>query len=235
MFALIYLFAAALLGSASIFLGWPWFPPFLQATLIFPLYLFHILNRDTRRALVHMLVWALVTSAATILITVLDAQTAQQAIWRSTDYHNEMFHWIRTGVGPESTPSQFIPQHIWHYALFLGVSLITLGWGGLVMGAALLNYMNYYVGTLVLAATHPTNAVLVGWPPYAMIRVVAYVCGAVALSDFVVAVVLRKNVWDRRVTRTYLLWSAGLFGVDIVVKFFLAPVWRRVLERALSG
>ncbi|MBU1698969.1 MAG: hypothetical protein KJ831_02380, partial [Candidatus Eisenbacteria bacterium] len=188
----IYLFLATLMGSLSIFSGLKWAVPFVQATLIFPLYLYHVINRESGRAVLHMILWAVLSSAIVVTITILRPELAEKAILRSTGYRDEMFLWIGTGIGPEGTPSQFIPQHILHYVVFLGVSLITLGWGGLVMGAILLNYMNYYVGALVLEAGHPTMAALLGWPPYAAIRVIAYICGAIAVSDLMISMILRR-------------------------------------------
>lgn len=230
-----YLFLAAVLGSASVLTGWKWLPPLLQATLIFPLYLYFILNRERAKALGHMLLWALITAVATIVITVLWPEKAQEAIVRGVEYKDEMFHWINTGVGAESTPSQFIPQHVLHYAVFLAISFITLGWGGLLMGSVLLNYMNFYVGALIVGAAHPEMAAAFGWPPYAVLRVVGYICGAVALADVFVSVIMRRNVWERAVTRRFMGWSVALFLLDMAVKAFLAPHWRTILQNAAGG
>lgn len=230
-----YLFLAALLGSASILTGWRWLPPLLQATLIFPLYLYFIVNRERAKAVGHMLLWALVTTVATIVITVIWPERAQEAIVRGAEYRDEMFYWIDTGIGPESEPSQFVPQHALYYAVFLVINLLTLGWGGLMMGAVLLNYMNFYVGDLILGAAHPEMAAAFGWPPYAVIRVIGYVCGAVALADLFVSVILRRNVWERSVTRKFMGWSLALVLLDIGVKAVLAPHWRTLLQNAAGG
>jgi hypothetical protein len=230
-----YVVLAGILGSASIFLGVPWIPPLFQATAIFPLFLYFIINRERARAVGVMALWALITTAATIAVTALAPEVAERAVFRGTEYRDEMFLWIDTTVGPESTPSQFIPQHILHYVVFIVVSFVTVGWGGLVMGCVLLNYMNFYVGSLVLEAAQPAMAVAVGWPPYAAIRVIGYIVGAVAVSDLFVTAVLRRNVWEPSVTRRYLGWSLALFLTDIAVKTLTAPLWRRLLADAAGG
>jgi hypothetical protein len=231
----VYLALAALAGGASLLTGWMWLPPFLQATLVFPVYLYFILNRWRGRAVAGMLLWALLTSIVTILITVSRPETAAGAVFNGAAYRDEMMAWIRTGVGAESTPAEFIPVHALHYGLFLAGSLLTLGWAGLVMGAVLLNYMNFYVGSLVLAAERPELAALFGWPPYAVIRVAGYIMGAVALSDFATAVVLRRNPWERSVTKRLLGLSVLFFVSDVLVKIVVAPWWRRLLAWIAGG
>ena len=63
-------------------------------------------------------------------------------------YRDEMFHWIRTGEGREGRPAEFIPQHVLHLAGFVALSLATASAASMALGAALMNYMGFYVASL---------------------------------------------------------------------------------------
>ena len=73
---------------------------------------------DLRLAVARMLIWALTMAVvATLLSYAWPAQT-DALFLRGEAYRMEMFAWVLTGQGAESTPSQFIPQQIGHAALF---------------------------------------------------------------------------------------------------------------------
>ena len=144
-----------------------------------------------------------------------------------------MFGWIRTGVGAEGSPRLFFPQHFLHYGLTLAFSLLTAGLAGLVLGAVLLNYMNYYVGALVAQGARPILGCLFGWPIWAELRVVAFVLGAIAAAQAGLALGARWAPWDPRAIRRTFLWSAVFFLADLLIKALLAHPWRTLLVRAL--
>jgi hypothetical protein len=180
-----------------------------------------------------MIFWALVVSVCTIEATIHFPAASQAAILRSTEYREEMFTWIRAGVGPEGSPRLFLPQHLLHYALTLVASALTAGFAGLVLGAILLNYMNYYVGALVLEGARPVLGSLFGWPVWAMLRVIAFVLGAIAAAQFGLARGAKKAPWDARAVRRTFYWSLAFFVADLAIKALLAHPWRRILLRAL--
>jgi hypothetical protein len=213
----------------------PWLVPLAGATVVFPVYLAGLLAGEIRQTVWRMLGWALLVSVVTVLATTWWPEAVQRHVWRGASYRDEMFHWIRTGVGPESTPSQFFPQHVLHYAVFMTASLLTLGWAGLAMGCALLNYMNFYVGSLVLEAEQPILAALLGWPPYAVIRVVAYVLGATAVTALVLRRLGAGSREGRGRIRRLLGWSVALFAVDILLKMLVAGSWGSLLRRILPA
>ena len=62
-----------------------------------------------------------------------------------------MFAWIRTGAGSEGSPRLFVPQHALHLAAFVALSLATASALSITMGAALMNYMDFYVASLARA------------------------------------------------------------------------------------
>jgi hypothetical protein len=61
-------------------------------------------------------------------------------------YQQEMFAWVRTGVGAEGDATRFLPQHAWHALLFCALSAATGSIASMPMGAALVHYMGQYVG-----------------------------------------------------------------------------------------
>ena len=102
-----------------------------------------------------MLLWALTMGvAATLLSYARPAQTGTLFL-RGEAYQKEMFAWVLTGQGAESTPSQFIPQQAGHALLFSGLALATGGAAAMPMGAVLMNYMGHYVGVLAATSRRP--------------------------------------------------------------------------------
>ena len=83
---------------------------------------------------------------------------------------------------------------------------------------------------MILAAEDPVLTAFLGWPPYAIIRVVAYVLVATALTELFLALASK-----RRVPRRVKAWAAlGVGGViiDILVKSAVAPLWSRLVSWA---
>ncbi len=112
-----------------------------------------------------MLVWALALAVSATLLSYARPWQTDTLFIHGADYRREMFAWVLSGVGAESTPSQFIPQHVMHA---LAVSALALASGGLLampMGAILMNYMGHYVGALAAASAHPGLTMLLGWHP----------------------------------------------------------------------
>jgi hypothetical protein len=182
-----------------------------------------------------MLFWSVCVSLVTIQLSIHVPGIMGETVLRGELYREEMFHYIETGVGAEGSPRQFLPQHLGHYGVTLGVSAVTGGFGGLFLGSVLLDYMNYYVGSLVRLGAEPSLGALVGWPIWSYMRVAGFICGAIAMAHLFFARILGRTKWRGSAFRTCLTWSVGLFLLDIVLKWTLAPVWRTWLERALLG
>ncbi|MBU1949488.1 MAG: hypothetical protein KJ927_12300, partial [Candidatus Eisenbacteria bacterium] len=75
---------------------------------------------------------------------------------------------------------------------------------------------------------------LLGWPPYATIRVIAYICGAIAVSDLMISMILRRNIWNKQITRKFAGWSFLLFLSDIAIKIVIAPQWQKLMSTIIS-
>src|SRR5207249_7337270 len=54
---------------------------------------------------------------------------------------------------------------------------------GIALGAVLVGYMSFYVGSLAAAGGAPGTAFLLGWPPWAVLRVVAFVLVGLCLAE----------------------------------------------------
>lgn len=186
------------------------------------------------RAVGLMLLWSLAVSITVIEVSRWWPEAAARGILQGKEYQAEMLHWIRTGEGAEGDPSLFVPQHLRHYGLTLAASFATAGLAGLGFGAVLLNYMNFYVGTLVDLSAGPLTASLLGWPIWSVLRVIGFVTGAIAAAHLLYGRVLRRAPWNARTAWRMLAVSALFVAGDMVVKALLAPHWRLWLRSALG-
>lgn len=232
--AYLFLAVAALLGTGFVLLPVPWVVATVQAGAAYWVLYQDLQRSDLGAAVRHMLFWALLVSVATVQFTIRAYEPASLSVFHGPAYRDEMFAYIRTGIGAEGSPRQFLPQHFLHYGLTLGISVVTGGLGGLFLGTLLLGYMNYYVGALVHLGADPDLAGVVGWPIWSYARVAGFVCGAIAMAHVFFARLLRRTKWNGRGFRLCLAWSLALFVLDIVLKATLAPLWRQWLAKALG-
>ncbi len=219
--------AAAASAYAGVQIGHPYLLPMLNAALAYPVFIGGVASGKRVRTVAQMLLWALALSVTTVWLTQHSPFKVEAVTLHGSAYRNEMFSWIRSGVGKESTPTQFLPLHALHFAIFCAAAFLTAGFAALAFGAVLLNYMNFYVGSLILHTEHRSLAAIVGWPIYAEIRVIGYVVSAVALAELSRRVFLRRPLtpgWERAL-------GVGLWLVvlDAVVKIAIAPQWRDLL------
>jgi len=224
---------AATLGSYVV--GWavgiPALVPILNTVASYPFMVLALKRGDLRLAVARMLVWALTMGvAATALSYARPAETGQLFI-RAQAYRAEMFEWVLTGRGAESTPSAFIPQHLGHAVLFSTLTLATGGALGMPMGAVLMNYMGHYVGTLAETSAHPARTILLAWHPWAVIRVISFVVIGVVLSAPLLSRIGKFRV-DWMTGRRLVAWASAGLVLDIVLKALLAPTWQRLLLRS---
>lgn len=226
--------AATLLSYA---VGWavgiPIVLPLLNTIASFPLMVLALRRGDLGLAVARMLLWALTMGvAATLLSYARPAQTGILFVGAQS-YRTEMFTWVATGRGRESTPSSFIPQHIEHAALFSALAVASGGALAMPMGAVLMNYMGHYVGTLAESSGRPGRTVVLAWHPWAVIRIVSFVVIGVVLSVPLLSRLLKLRA-DWRHGRRLLLWAAAGLVADIVLKALLAPAWQRLLLRSVG-
>lgn len=211
--------------------GLRWSAPLIAGSLAW-WFLVREPDRSRPRVVGWLLLWAAALSLSFVGLTALFPETAARAIPHARRYWNEMQPWLQTGVGVESTPSAFVPQHLLHLAGFALLSVATAGWGGLVLGAYLLGYMSFYVGMTASLAASPLVAVVLAWHPWSLLRVAAFVLLGVSLSRVLLERRGRHAWWQAE--RRRLVLAAALWGADLGLKALLAPQWPSLLRR-LAG
>lgn len=225
------LVAATVLSYA---IGWilqtPPLVPVFNTLASFPFMVAALKRGDVRLAVARMLVWAATMAVCATTLAYARPWQAGTVFVHGASYRQEMFAWVMTGVGAESSPSRFIPQHARDAAIFAAVDLISGGFGGMAMGAALMNYMATYVGSLAAASRHPLLAALLGWHPWSVIRIGSFVVIGVVLAVPLLSRLLHFRI-DREARRRLLTWAAAGLVVDIALKAALAPAWRNLLVR----
>lgn len=223
--------------GASYALGWainvPALVPVLNTLASFPFMVAALRRGDVRLAVARMLVWALTMAVFATFLAYVRPWEAGRLFVNGAGYREEMFRWVLTGHGAESSPSQFLPLHARDTALFIVLTLVTGGLASMPMGAALMNYMGTYVGSLAAASSHPPLTMILGWHPWAVVRVVSFVIVGVVLSTPVLSRVFRFTA-DRDASRPLLTWAAAGLVVDVLMKAALAPTWQRLLLRIVG-
>jgi len=223
---------AALAGTLAGLKGGKLALPVLQAALIFPLFLYLIRVGEYSRCVFWMCSWAGALGVAVIGFTVgLGPDVVGVSVFRGVDYRDEMFRWIQTGIGREGRIRDFLPEHLIHALSFCLLTALTLGFAGLVMGSVLMNYMSFYVGSLLSTGGLSWQLVLMAWPPWAALRVVGFVCWATALTAWVWRRWMASPP-DRPPYRGLVAGGLVLLAADIVLKWLLASSWQIGLKQA---
>ena len=217
---------------ASYAIGWaigvPILLPILNTLASFPFMVLALRRGDLRLAVARMLLWALTLGTVATMASYARPDQTEALFLRSGPYRVEMFGWVMTGQGAESTPSQFIPQQAGHAALFSALALATGGAAAMPMGAVLMNYMGHYVGTLAASSRRPVLTMMLAWHPWSVIRVISFVVIGVVLSTPLLSRLGKFRV-DWPLGRTLLLWAGAGLIADVVLKTLLAPGWQRLL------
>lgn len=226
---------ALLLWASAPILSWfpvvlggaGWLTPLLSGTAAW-LYLRREHRGPRPRVILVLLTWVALLSASLIFLTLRLPESAAALIPHGVQYWEEMRPYVATGVGKESTPSMFIPEHLTHLLAFGLGSVISAGLGGLILGAFLTGYMSFYVGRLAASSTSPLLAALLGWHPWSLLRVIAFVILGVSLARVMLARPGLRPWW--RQERFWLLAAGLLWCADLGLKAALAGTWSAVLR-----
>ncbi len=222
---------------ASYLLAWlagvPILVPVLNTAAGFPFMVRALRRARVGRAAGLMLVWAAMMGLCASALAWRAPDLSRRLFLNAAPYEREMHAWIDTGAGAESTPREFLPQHALHAGAFAGLSFATGGLLSMPMGAALMNYMGHYVGTVAARSPTPFVAWTLAWHPWSVIRIASYVTLGVLLSAPMLARVgrFRYRLGEHR--RLLALAGTGLL-VDVVVKWLLAPAWSELLRRVVA-
>ena len=225
--------------------------PALATLVVYPVLAALLVQGRHRAAAAATLLWAASLSAAIIASALRDPRGTGAVVLNGDTYRDEMFAFIRTGSGTESDPTRFLPQHLLHLVAFCALSAGSCGLLGIGMGAVLVGYMSYYVGCLAAAGGAPAMALALGWPPWAILRVVAFVLLGIALSDPLLIAIRRRasGAWGpspgsgggepsapraRRSWRSWYIAAGALLVADACLKSLLAPAWAALLRPCLG-
>lgn len=220
--------ATVLSYGAGWLLAVPAAVPFLNTLAAYPFMAGSIRAGRLRRAIGLMLLWAVTMGACATALAWARPAVTSRLFLNAAPYEREMFAWVETGAGRESRPSEFLPQHAAHAAVFAGLSLATGSALSMPMGATLMNYMGHYVGTLARRGGSPW-LLIAGWHPWAVIRVASFVVLGTVLAGPVILFLSRRRWQLTLEARRWLMAATGGLLLDVVLKALLAPVWRRLL------
>ena len=230
------LIIAGTVGSYGLawLIGAPILVPVLNTIASFPFMVLALRARNVKLAIVRMLVWAATLGVCATTLSYVRPLPTNRLFLRGADYRNEMFEWVRTGRGTESSPSVFIPAQARDAAIFSALAIATGGVVAMTMGAVLMNQMGHYVGALAAWSAHPAITMILGWHPWAVIRIASFVVIGVVLAIPVLSRVVGFDADWRGAARTYLPWAAGGLLLDVVLKSLFAPAWQRLLLRVVG-
>ena len=212
--------------------GGGWVLPLVAPLILWPTFAPAVREARYGRAVCAALVWAALLSAGVVAVSQVAPTLAGTRIVNGEPYRIEMFRWIETGVGRENVPADFVPQHLLHLGAFALLSWASAGYLGLTLGAALVAYMSYFVGSFALASGAPFLGAVVAWVPWSVVRVVAFVIlGSVLARPLRLR---RRGAFDRRDLRWIAAALAGI-ALDLLMKATMAPGYGRFLRRFLAG
>ncbi|HEX5758151.1 MAG TPA: hypothetical protein VF121_03060 [Thermoanaerobaculia bacterium] len=212
--------------------GGRWLFPLVAPLALYPAFRERVVARDWRAAWGLAMLWAFLLSAGVVILTLARPEVAAAGILNGEPYREEMFGWIATGEGREADWRAFLPQHLLHLAAFLLLTYVSGGYLGLALGAALVAYMSYFVGSYAAASGAPLLGALAAWVPWSVVRVAAFVL----LGCLLARPLLVRRPWpfDRREARLFALAGAGILA-DVLLKALLARPYGRFLRELARG
>jgi hypothetical protein len=214
-------------------LGVPLLVPILNTMTALVLMTASLRRGHVGQAIARMLLWAATLAlCATVLGYWRTAETGRMFL-NGEAYRQEMFTDLQTGVGAEGNIRQFLPQHALHAGVFSVLALASGSIAAMPMGAALMNYMGFYVGALAAASAHPLEAALLAWVPWALVRIASFVVLGVVFAGPVLGK-LAGFPYRLRQQRGWMAIAAAGLVVDAVMKWACAHVWRDMI-RAAAG
>jgi hypothetical protein len=215
--------AAAVSYPVGLALGQAWLLPLLNAAPAYLVMIARLRRGDRRGAVRAMLAWAAVLAVFGTLAFALWPSAPDAMVINGPAYRDEMLRWIRTGEGSEGSPRLFLPQHLFHLVLFVVLSLATASAVSILMGAALMNYMDFYVASLARSGVPLWAVVALGWQPWALCRVAAFCTLGAVLAE----PLLRRlrGLASTGPVHPYLLAAGAGILADWLLKAALAPRW----------
>jgi len=216
----------------GILIGNKFLLPILNISFSYPFMIYLISRGKRREALKSMLIWALSLIIFGTALFSFFPEKAECTVIKGKEYRDEMFEWIRTGVGRESNPEEFIPQHLLHITIFIILSLISSSFLSILMGSVMVNYMNFYVSQLILHSKNKIIPILLGWHFWSLIRVLSFVILGVLLSEPLLCFIKIKKLEMGKEKALILVSIAGLI-LDIILKTLFAPLTGNIFRKLI--
>ena len=212
--------------------GGQWLLPLLAPLTLYPAFVERVRERDYFKAWQLGIAWAALLSAGVIALTFWMPEAARAGILNGEPYRQEMFTWINTGVGRENDWRAFLPTHVLHFAIFLVLAWVSGGYLGLVLGAVLMGYMSYFVGSYAAASGHPFLGSIAAWVPWSVLRVLAFVL----FGTLFARPLLVRRIWpfEREEGKLMALAASGLLA-DVLIKAFFARGYGVFLRQMAEG
>lgn len=209
-------------------LGHPWVLPVFQTLPVYGLMVWLLRRGAWRSAIRWMWLWAATLGVVGTLWTYRQGPAVAPLVLYGETYRQRMFDWLRTGQGEESNPRQFLRRHGVELGLFVTTSLATASLVSMHGGTVLMNYMSYYVGSLMRHSDAPLWTFLTAWPVYAVLRVLAYVVLGVLLAEPLLYRFdpARRAAYRLRDRGPWLALAMAGLVADVLLKVWLAPLYR---------
>jgi hypothetical protein len=207
--------------------------PLLNIAFAYPVLFTLLVENQRRKAILTMLFWALCMGVFMVFASVNDPARAAVTIFHGTSYAQEMFHWIQTGEGAQGNPLIFIPIHLFHIVVFCILSAVSASFLSLLMGAILMNYMAFYVASLIQASHHSRIAIWMGWHPWSVIRMSSFVILGVILGEPLICKITNRD-YEYTEARPFLWVAIGGLILDVLLKSLLAPWWGLTLRKLIQ-
>ncbi len=208
-----------------------WALPLVAPLTVYPAFAARVRERRYGGAWLLAMGWAALLSIGVITLVAVRPELAARGILHGPVYKAEMADWIIRGVGKEVSPAQFVPEHLLHLGAFLVLTTVSAGYLGLALGAFLMAYMSYFVGSFAVAAQPHWLGGLAAWVPWSVIRVMAFVL----LGALLARPLLVRQRWpfSRREAWLFALAFVGI-AADLTIKTLLAPWWGHYLRGFLG-
>ena len=117
--------------------------------------------------------------------------------------------------------------------LFAVLALLTASAAALTMGAVLMNYMSFYVGSLAGGSNVAFMTAMAGWHPWSVIRIISFVILGVVLAEPLLVKVARAPVIPGRYK--WILIGLGGLILDMILKTLMAPTWSGILRQMIGS
>jgi hypothetical protein len=212
-------------------IGVPVLVPILNTAPAFPFMIASLRRGQTGEAIARMLIWTAALAVCATAFSYARTADAGRLFLHGEAYRREMFTFLLTGSGAEGDIRLFLPVHALHAVVFVALALLTGSLAAMPVGAALMNYMAYYVGALAASSAHPLRAVALAWVPWSLVRIASFVTLGVVLAGPVLGRLFGFAYALGHQRRWLGLALTGL-AVDIALKWALAPAWRQMIRGA---